>query len=185
MSRAMSRFSRRMARGPSCGTGPRSACLGCGRKAVSGFDRCLWSGRGRPRQPARRPSGAKADGQAASRDGRRASTRAEGRARAGVEPDHLERWRRKSGVQSSKSKVVGRRVAAAAGKTIFCNSGFEAVEAALKTAMLATGKPGVIAFEGAYHGLGYGALNATQRAHFRSPFRGQLREFGASCRIPS
>ncbi|MGO8929396.1 MAG: aspartate aminotransferase family protein [Limisphaerales bacterium] len=64
------------------------------------------------------------------------------------------------------------------GKTIFCNSGFEAVEAALKTALLATGKPGVIAFEGAYHGLGYGALNATHRAHFRAPFRSQLREFG-------
>ena len=67
-------------------------------------------------------------------------------------------------------------------KTIFCNSGFEAVEAALKTAMLATGKPGVIAFEGAYHGLGYGALNATHREHFRSPFRSQLREFG--CFVP-
>jgi 4-aminobutyrate aminotransferase-like enzyme len=64
------------------------------------------------------------------------------------------------------------------GKTIFCNSGFEAVEAALKTALLATGKAGVIAFEGAYHGLGYGALNATHRAHFRSAFRSQLREFG-------
>jgi 4-aminobutyrate aminotransferase-like enzyme len=64
------------------------------------------------------------------------------------------------------------------GKTIFCNSGFEAVEAALKTAMLATGRRGVIAFEGAYHGLGYGALNATHREHFRGPFRSQLREFG-------
>src|SRR5581483_6362059 len=39
------------------------------------------------------------------------------------------------------------------GKTIFTNSGFEAVEAALKTAILATGQRGVIAFEGAYHGL--------------------------------
>jgi 4-aminobutyrate aminotransferase-like enzyme len=64
------------------------------------------------------------------------------------------------------------------GKTIFCNSGFEAVEAALKTAMLATGKPGVVAFVGAYHGLGYGALNATHRRHFRNPFRSQLGEFG-------
>lgn len=64
------------------------------------------------------------------------------------------------------------------GKTIFCNSGFEAVEAALKTAMLATKKPGVIAFKGAYHGLGYGALNVTHREHFRGPFSGQLREFG-------
>src|SRR3954453_17751221 len=36
-------------------------------------------------------------------------------------------------------------------KTIFCNSGFEAVEAALKTAMLTAGKYGVIAFQGGYH----------------------------------
>ncbi len=84
----------------------------------------------------------------------------------------FERWTRKpSRVQSSMSTV---RI----GKTLFCNSGFEAVEAALKTAMLATGKPGVIAFEGAYHGLGYGALNATHRGHFRGPFRSQLGEFG-------
>src|SRR6266705_1754346 len=71
------------------------------------------------------------------------------------------------------------------GKTVFCNSGFEAVEAALKTAFLATGKPGVIAFEGAYHGVGYGALNATHREHFRSPFRRQLREFARFVPFPS
>jgi 4-aminobutyrate aminotransferase-like enzyme len=64
------------------------------------------------------------------------------------------------------------------GKVVFSNSGFEAVESALKTAVLATGKHGVIAFEGAYHGLGYGALNATHREHFRSPFSSQLRQFG-------
>ncbi len=64
------------------------------------------------------------------------------------------------------------------GKVIFCNSGFEAVEAALKTALLATGRRDVIAFEGAYHGLGYGALNTTHREHFRAPFRAQLGEFG-------
>jgi 4-aminobutyrate aminotransferase-like enzyme len=63
------------------------------------------------------------------------------------------------------------------GKTIFCNSGFEAVEAALKTAMLATAKPGVLAFAGAYHGLGYGALNATDRGLFRDPFQKQLGGF--------
>ena len=83
----------------------------------------------------------------------------------------FERWSRKSRGQSPKAKV-------ATGKVIFCNSGFEAVEAALKTALLATGKRGVIAFEGAYHGLGYGALSVTQREHFRGPFRSQLREFG-------
>jgi 4-aminobutyrate aminotransferase-like enzyme len=64
------------------------------------------------------------------------------------------------------------------GKVIFGNSGFEAVEAALKTAQLATGKRGIIAFAGAYHGLGYGALNATHRELFRGPFKNQLREFG-------
>jgi len=72
----------------------------------------------------------------------------------------------------------GRLHTSATAKTIFCNSGFEAVEAALKTAMLATRKRGVIAFEGAYHGLGYGALNTTHRAHFRSHFRAQLGGFG-------
>ncbi len=84
----------------------------------------------------------------------------------------FEKW---SKVRSPKSKV---------GKTIFCNSGFEAVEAALKTAVLATGKRGVIAFTGAYHGLGYGALNATHREHFRAPFRSQLGKFGQFATFP-
>jgi len=71
------------------------------------------------------------------------------------------------------------------GKVIFCNSGFEAVEAALKTALLATGKTRVIAFEGGYHGLGYGSLNATHRSHFRSPFRKQLSEFADFVPFPT
>src|SRR6478736_7676664 len=83
----------------------------------------------------------------------------------------FERWSKTSKAQGLKSKVT-------TGKVIFNNSGFEAVEAALKTAILTTGKHGVIAFEGAYHGLGYGALNATHREHFRGPFRSQIREFG-------
>jgi len=59
-------------------------------------------------------------------------------------------------------------------RTILGNSGSEAVEAALKTARLATGRPGVLAFTGAYHGLTYGALALTDRAHFRAPFADQL-----------
>lgn len=70
------------------------------------------------------------------------------------------------------------------GKTIFCNSGFEAVEAALKTATLATGKREVLAFEGAYHGLGFGALNVTHRDYFRSPFHAQLGRFGRFLPFP-
>jgi len=69
-------------------------------------------------------------------------------------------------------------------KTIFCNSGFEAVEAAMKTAILATGKRGLIAFTGGYHGLGYGALNATHRDFFRRPFFSQLRRFGRFVHFP-
>ena len=71
-----------------------------------------------------------------------------------------------------------------AGKTIFANSGFEAVEAALKTALLATGRPRILAFTGAYHGLGYGALNATHRGHFRAPFAAQLARFGSFAPFP-
>jgi 4-aminobutyrate aminotransferase-like enzyme len=82
----------------------------------------------------------------------------------------FERWS-----QNSKSMT---------GKTIFSNSGFEAVESALKTAILATQKRGVIAFTGAYHGLGYGALNATHRNFFRRPFQSQLREFGHFAPFP-
>lgn len=89
----------------------------------------------------------------------------------------FERW----AGQNLKSRTPNPR----SGKTIFCNSGFEAVEAALKTAMLAMGRRGIIAFEGAYHGLGYGALNATHRKHFRGPFRTQLGEFGFFVRFPA
>jgi acetylornithine/succinyldiaminopimelate/putrescine aminotransferase len=69
-------------------------------------------------------------------------------------------------------------------RTILNNSGFEAVEAALKTALLATGKSGVITFTGAYHGLGYGALNATHRQYFYGPFKSQLRKFGKAVEWP-
>ncbi|MBL9173427.1 MAG: aspartate aminotransferase family protein [Verrucomicrobiales bacterium] len=63
------------------------------------------------------------------------------------------------------------------GRTVLTNSGFEAVEAALKTARLATGRRGVLAFRGAYHGLGYGTLNVTHRDLFRKPFQDQLGGF--------
>jgi 4-aminobutyrate aminotransferase-like enzyme len=70
------------------------------------------------------------------------------------------------------------------GKTMFVNSGFEAVEVALKTAMLATGRRQVLAFSGGYHGLGYGALNVTHRGFFREPFRSQLGQFGVFAPFP-
>ena len=60
------------------------------------------------------------------------------------------------------------------GKCLFGNSGFEAVEAALKTAVIATGRSGILSFEGGYHGLGYGALLGQGIAWFREPFEGQM-----------
>jgi 4-aminobutyrate aminotransferase / (S)-3-amino-2-methylpropionate transaminase / 5-aminovalerate transaminase len=50
-------------------------------------------------------------------------------------------------------------------------SGADAVDAAMKTALLATGRPGIIAFEGGYHGLATGplALNGL-RPEYRTPF---------------
>jgi 4-aminobutyrate aminotransferase/(S)-3-amino-2-methylpropionate transaminase len=54
-------------------------------------------------------------------------------------------------------------------------SGADAVTAALKTAALATGRAGVVAFEGAYHGLSHGPLAACGLAPgFREPFAPQL-----------
>ena len=82
------------------------------------------------------------------------------------------------------SRITFQRLAKRTGKTIFCSSGFEAVEAALKTAHLATGRTRIIAFEDAYHGLGYGALNATWRSDFRSPFRRQIGGFASFLPFP-
>ncbi len=72
-----------------------------------------------------------------------------------------------------------------AGKVILGNSGFEAVEAALKTAHLFSGKPGVIAFTGGYHGLGFGALAVGGIPFFREPFRAQLKDFATLLPYPS
>ena len=71
-----------------------------------------------------------------------------------------------------------------AGKAILTNSGSEAVEAALKTAWLATKRPGVLAFTGSYHGLGYGALTVTGRTLFRDPFAAQLADFATFLLFP-
>jgi 4-aminobutyrate aminotransferase/(S)-3-amino-2-methylpropionate transaminase len=67
-------------------------------------------------------------------------------------------------------------------RAVLGSSGSDAVEAALKTALLATGKPGLVAFEGAYHGLSLGALAATHRASFRAPFAALLSERTAFAR---
>ena len=62
-------------------------------------------------------------------------------------------------------------------QVFFSSSGSEAVETALKTAFIKTGKSGVIAFEGSYHGLGYGAMQAAHHKYFREPFTRQTGSF--------
>lgn len=83
------------------------------------------------------------------------------------------------------SSLTFERWGAGPGKVILGNSGFEAVEAALKTSYLHSGKNGVIAFTGGYHGLGFGALTATGMPFFRDPFRAQLRDWTAFLPFPT
>jgi predicted acetylornithine/succinylornithine family transaminase len=55
-------------------------------------------------------------------------------------------------------------------QAFFCNSGAEAVEAGLKYARKATGRPGVVALEGSFHGRTMGALSATGQPAKREAF---------------
>jgi 4-aminobutyrate aminotransferase-like enzyme len=60
-------------------------------------------------------------------------------------------------------------------RAILGQSGADAVSAALKTAVLYTGKPGVVAFTAAYHGLSHGPLaSCGLRESYREPFAAQL-----------
>src|SRR3954469_4846328 len=52
----------------------------------------------------------------------------------------------------------------------FCNSGAESVEGAIKFARAATGRAGLISFEGAFHGLTHGALSVMGNKHFQEGF---------------
>ncbi|WP_053959070.1 aspartate aminotransferase family protein [Sulfobacillus thermosulfidooxidans] len=54
--------------------------------------------------------------------------------------------------------------------TFFCNSGTEAVEAALKFARIQTGRTRIIATYGAFHGKTMGSLSASGRDTYRRPF---------------
>ena len=55
-------------------------------------------------------------------------------------------------------------------QVFLCNSGTEAIEAALKFAFLATGRSGVVALERGFHGRTMGALGLTWNPRFRKPF---------------
>src|SRR6478752_10147740 len=55
-------------------------------------------------------------------------------------------------------------------KVFFSNSGAECVEAAIKFARGATGRPGIVYCAHAFHGLSYGALSLTDDPNFRGGF---------------
>ena len=56
------------------------------------------------------------------------------------------------------------------GKVFFCNSGAEAVEAALKLSRRARAAGDVVVVHGAFHGRTYGALSATPQESKQAPF---------------
>ena len=55
--------------------------------------------------------------------------------------------------------------------TFFCNSGAEANEGALKLARLATGREEIVGTIGAFHGKTMGALSASGRETYKTPFK--------------
>ncbi|GIK56376.1 MAG: acetylornithine/succinylornithine family transaminase [Chloroflexi bacterium] len=56
-------------------------------------------------------------------------------------------------------------------RVFLCNSGTEAVEAALKFARLSTGRAEVVAMMRGFHGRTFGALSATHKSDYREPFQ--------------
>jgi 4-aminobutyrate aminotransferase/(S)-3-amino-2-methylpropionate transaminase len=67
-----------------------------------------------------------------------------------------------------------RRLAGPGREALLAVTGEDAVELALRTALLVTGKPGIVAFGGAYHGTSLLALAATGFERFRAPFAAWL-----------
>jgi 4-aminobutyrate aminotransferase-like enzyme len=55
-------------------------------------------------------------------------------------------------------------------------SGSDAIDTAIKTAMVATGRSRFLSFSGGYHGLTLGPLSLNSRAHFRSGFEPWIAE---------
>jgi acetylornithine/N-succinyldiaminopimelate aminotransferase len=55
-------------------------------------------------------------------------------------------------------------------RVFFCNSGAEAVEAAMKLARIASGKSAFVAAEHSFHGRTIGALSVTHKSIYRDPF---------------
>jgi 4-aminobutyrate aminotransferase/(S)-3-amino-2-methylpropionate transaminase len=93
-------------------------------------------------------------------------------------PRILEAWREQAVVHAlgdlAESEVTQRLRAALPRPAKLGVTGEDAVEIALRTALLATGRSGIVAFDGAYHGTGLLALAATGFEDFRRPFASWL-----------
>ncbi len=62
-------------------------------------------------------------------------------------------------------------------RVFLCNSGTEAVEAAIKFARFSTGRPGIVAAMRGFHGRTLGSLSATWNKKYRAPFQPLVPEF--------
>jgi len=82
-----------------------------------------------------------------------------------------------SDVRARAAQTLVKRCGPAYHRLYWSNSGAEAVEAALKFAVLATGKRHFVACRGGYHGKTLGALSATHAGKYREPFLPLLWDF--------
>jgi acetylornithine/LysW-gamma-L-lysine aminotransferase len=75
-----------------------------------------------------------------------------------------------SDVRAELLSEIAKIAPAGLGRAFLSNSGAESIEAALKFARAATGKPNFVAARRGYHGRTLGALSATADPKYRTPF---------------
>lgn len=80
-------------------------------------------------------------------------------------------------VQARLAKMLSELLPGDLQYCFFCHSGAEAVEACIKLARLSTRRSKVVAAQNAYHGKTLGALSASGREIYRSPFEPLLQWF--------
>jgi acetylornithine/LysW-gamma-L-lysine aminotransferase len=80
-------------------------------------------------------------------------------------------------MRADAARVLLARCGGGLSRVFFSNSGAEAVEAAIKFAVLATGRTKFIRCASGYHGKTLGALSATDGAKYRSAFESLLLDF--------
>ncbi len=73
-------------------------------------------------------------------------------------------------VRAALLELIATVAPASLSRAFLSNSGAEAIEAALKFARIATGRPKIVAAKRAYHGRTLGALAATADPKYRAPF---------------